>query len=69
MLDRWTLNFETFLVLLFTTIIVATIVTNPQGVIGFFQGLAGFTAKTVDAFTGGRGVIARTSTVSPMARF
>jgi hypothetical protein len=41
---------EKFLVLLFGAIIVGIVVTNPSGINGFFQGLAGFTSKTVGAF-------------------
>lgn len=41
---------EKFLVLLFGAIVVGIVVTNPSGINGIFQGLAGFTQKTVGAF-------------------
>jgi hypothetical protein len=44
---------EKFLILLFGAIIVGIVVTNPAGISGFFQGLGGFTSKTVEAFSGG----------------
>lgn len=52
---------EKFLILLFTAIIVGIVVTNPGGINGFFSGLAGFTSKTVGAFTGGGGFAGRST--------
>ena len=56
---------EKFLVLLFGAIVVGVVVTNPAGIEGIFQGLAGFTSKTVDAFSGGRGFAARSGNYTP----
>lgn len=55
---------EKFLLLLFTAIIIGVVVTNPNGVNGFFTGLANFTSGTVGAFTGGGGFAARTNSYS-----
>jgi hypothetical protein len=44
---------ETFLTALFGAVVIGIVVTNPNGVVGFFNGLAGFTSKTVTAFSGG----------------
>lgn len=53
---------EKFLILLFTTIIVGIVVTNPGGVQGAFAGLANFTTGTVGAF--GKNFANQTSSLS-----
>jgi hypothetical protein len=50
---------EKFLILLFGAIIVGIVVTNPKGVNDFFLGIAGFTSKTVGAFSGNQGFAGR----------
>lgn len=44
---------EKFLVLLFGAIVVGIVVTNPNGIAGILNGLAGFSSQTVKAFSGG----------------
>ncbi len=51
---------ETLLTLLFGAIVIGVMVTNPEGVKAFFQGVATFTGNTVDAFSGKKGFAART---------
>ena len=47
--------FERFLALLFGTIVVMLVLTNPSGINAITNGLAKFTSQTVGAFRG-RGV-------------
>jgi hypothetical protein len=55
---------DKFLLLLFTAIIVGIVVTNPGGIMGFFQGLTTFTAGTTNAFSSG--FAGRTSSFSTL---
>lgn len=50
---------EVFLGLLFGAIIVGIIFTNPAGVKGLWEGLADFSGKTVEAFSGKGGFVGR----------
>lgn len=43
-----------YLALLFGAIVVGLVLTNPRGVEAIIQGLASFTGRTVEAFTGFR---------------
>jgi hypothetical protein len=56
---------EKFLVLLFGAIVVGIVVTNPAGISGLLSGLAGFTSRTVGAFSGNKGFAARTGNYIP----
>jgi hypothetical protein len=42
-----------FIALVFAVIVIGLVLTNPNGVKGFFGALAGFTADVTKAFAGG----------------
>ena len=48
---------EKFMTVLFSTITIGIILTNPTGVKGLLEGFGAFTSESVKAFSGGQGFV------------